>query len=638
MEVPMRERVVSPSLNEIDRLRQPLTHGELLVLDYFLANLPESWEIYIQPHLNGLRPDFVLLHPVSGIAVFEVKDWDLDAMEYFVEMKAKTGPKLMARRDVKSFLIERQNPVTKIDLYKEEIYALYCPRLPSGQGFGAITAGIIFPFASDEAVSKLLAPLQHHYGHHEYPSLYPIVGRETLNDTGKWTLKKRILPSINRVDDRMSPETAADLRHWLVEPDFSAEQRRPLMADLSQAQRKLVTTRTTTGFRRIKGAAGSGKTFVLAGRAAVLAAEGKDVLVITFNITLINYIMDMAVRFAQSGQVRRQIVALNFHAWCKRVSESSGHYGDYDELWKEDNVGGVLKSKLAAATKQWLLDLSEDEKWDAILVDEGQDFELDWWITLRQALRPDGEAMLCADRAQNIYEVPSWTEDEMKGAGFRGEWGTLEHSFRLSPALCKLANQFIDQFFPGIDAQRPEPREGEFEFKTILKWWHVPAESAAQYCIQALMETVEESDPPISYADLTCIVENETIGLEVVRLLLNNGVSAIHTFGKGDSPVEKYYDGQRKKQAFFKGDARVKVTTLHSFKGWESKTLVVHIGHGKSEAALALAYAGITRLKRDDLGCYLTVVCSAPELVEYGKTWPEFREIKPVLANAHADN
>lgn len=632
MKATMRERVVSPPLDQIDKLRQPLTHGERLVLDYFLANLPESWEIYIQPHLNGLRPDFVLLHPESGIAVFEVKDWDLNAMEYFVEMKAKTGPKLMARRDGKTFLIERQNPVPKIDLYKEEIFALYCPRLPSGQGFGAITAGIIFPFAPDEAVNQLLAPIQQYYGHHVYPSLYPIVGRDTLNDKGKWALKKKILPSLNRVDDRMSLETAADLRHWLVEPDFSAEQRRPLMADLSPAQRRLVTTRTATGYRRIRGAAGSGKTFVLAGRSATLAAEGKDVLVITFNITLINYIMDMAVRFAQSGRVRRQIVALNFHAWCKRVSEASGHYGDYEALWKEDNVGEVLKSKLAVATNQWLRDLSDDEKWDAILVDEGQDIELDWWITLRQALRTDGEAMLCADKAQNIYEVPSWTEEEMKGAGFRGEWGTLEHSFRLSPALCKLAKQFIAQFFPGIDAQHPEPREGEFEFKTILKWWQVPSASVAHYCIQALMDTVAESAPPISYADLTCIVENESIGFEVVNLLRNQGISSIHTFGKGDSPIERYYDGQRKKQAFFKGDARVKVTTLHSFKGWESKSLVVHIGHGKSEAALALAYAGITRLKRDDLGCYLTVVCSAPELLEYGKKWPVFQELTSVLS------
>jgi len=32
-------------------------------------------------------------------------------------------------------------------------------------------------------------------------------------------------------------------------------------------------------------------------------------------------------------------------------------------------------------------------------------------------------------------------------------------------------------------------------------------------------------------------------------------------------------------------------------------------------------YAAITRLKQDDGGCFLTVVCSAPQLREFGETW-----------------
>ena len=621
----MDKRVVSPPLDEIERLRPPLTHGERLVLDYFLANLPQGWEIYIQPHLNGLRPDFVLLHPENGIAVYEVKDWNLGSMEYFVENNTKTGPKLMARKDSKTFLIERQNPVPKIDLYKEEIYALYCPRLPSGNGFGTIVSGIIFPFAPVEEVKKLLTPFQIYYGHYEHSSLYPIVGSDTLNDNREWTFKKKVLPSVYRLDERMSPEVAADLRHWLVEPDFAAEQRRPLIADLSPQQRTLVTTRTATGYRRIKGAAGSGKTFVLAGRSAMLAAEGKQVLVITFNITLINYILDLAVRFKQSGKVRNQIVALNFHAWCKRVANATGHYGDYESLWQDGDVDNVLKTQMASEVKQWLRDFSEEEKWDAILVDEGQDIELGWWKTLMDALKSNGEAMLCADDAQNIYEVKPWTDDPLNGAGFKGgNWKrlNLEKSFRLSPALCALARQFITRYLSRSNAQMPESQNSEFEFKTVLKWWQIPEDSVARCCLQALMDMISESEPPLAYADLTCIVENESIGLDVVKLLKARGVSAIHTFGQGDSSIKKYYDGQRKKQAFFKGDARVKITTLHSFKGWESKALVVHIGNAKSDSALALAYVGITRLKRDDFGCYMTVVCAAPELAEFGKKWP----------------
>ena len=74
-------RVISPPPSQLDSLPTPLTEGERQVLRLFDNALPESWEIYVQPFLNGLRPDFVLLNPAVGIAVFEVKDWSIGAYE-----------------------------------------------------------------------------------------------------------------------------------------------------------------------------------------------------------------------------------------------------------------------------------------------------------------------------------------------------------------------------------------------------------------------------------------------------------------------------------------------------------------------------------------------------------------------------
>jgi hypothetical protein len=47
-----------------------------------------------------------------------------------------------------------------VNLYKKEIFDLYCPRLPTKNGWGAITAGVIFPFASTDRVKALLAPFR----------------------------------------------------------------------------------------------------------------------------------------------------------------------------------------------------------------------------------------------------------------------------------------------------------------------------------------------------------------------------------------------------------------------------------------------------------------------------------------------
>lgn len=110
----MNHRVIYPPLSEHYQLRQLLTAGEEMVLHLFNQHLPAGWEIYVQPHLNGLRPDLVLLNPNCGIAVFEVKDWDLGAMRYFTKKDQWGHTALFAERDGTEF--QTDNPVSKVNL------------------------------------------------------------------------------------------------------------------------------------------------------------------------------------------------------------------------------------------------------------------------------------------------------------------------------------------------------------------------------------------------------------------------------------------------------------------------------------------------------------------------------------------
>ena len=83
--VSMQQRIIDPPKDQWHRLPTALTSGENKVYNLFDARLPLEWEMYIQPHLNGLRPDLVLLNPYAGIAVFEIKDWSLNTLEYSIE-------------------------------------------------------------------------------------------------------------------------------------------------------------------------------------------------------------------------------------------------------------------------------------------------------------------------------------------------------------------------------------------------------------------------------------------------------------------------------------------------------------------------------------------------------------------------
>lgn len=397
------DRRIEPSRDSLDRLLTPLTDGERKVFELFDRKLSIEWEIYVQPHLNGLRPDFVLLHPHVGVAVFEVKDWDLAAIQYYA--KSDEGRKvLMARdRNGKHFSREADNPINKILLYKQELFDLYCPRLNDHAGNGglaAITAGLVFPRSPVDEVKRLLAQFQNE-DMQKWPRYHPIVGSEALA-TGDISA---VFPEFDRSSSKvMREETADDLRGWLNEPFSAREQRKPL--DLDARQRDLATTRTATGYRRIKGPAGSGKSVVLAARASELAAEGKHVLVVSYNITLLNYLRDLAVRHVARRQVvRRQIDFLNFHRWCKRICLDTGHEADYKRLWRNTSNDGDSDTVLDESLAQLVHTIYSNErsgasptKYDAILVDEGQDYRPLWWETLRLALKHGGEMVLVADK------------------------------------------------------------------------------------------------------------------------------------------------------------------------------------------------------------------------------------------------
>src|SRR5205085_2595466 len=119
--------------------------------------------------------------------------------------------------------------------------------------------------------------------------------------------------------------------------------------------------------------------------------------------------------------------------------------GEYRQLWSLDEDGEdeapteLLDTALAKATAVWLDDLADSDRYDAIFVDEGQDFREEWWKALMKALTPDGEMLICADRAQNIYGVAqSWLDKPTVGTRLANP-KEFKISYRMPGSLCRLA-------------------------------------------------------------------------------------------------------------------------------------------------------------------------------------------------------
>ncbi|MBL6458336.1 UvrD-helicase domain-containing protein [Belnapia sp. T6] len=614
-------RRVSPPVEEFPKLRQPLTAGERTVFEMFDRHLPVEWEIYVQPHMNGLRPDFVLLNPKVGIGVFEIKDWDLDAMRYSVEKDDDGMPALVARRDGKRFSLQRENPVLKVNLYKDSIYKLYCPRLEQNDGFAAITAGVIFPYADTRRVKGLMRYFLSNEEAEEYAKYHPISGMTEVRSSNV----RAVFPEAFRSRSRLMTEALAeDLRGWLVEPDFAKIQREPLILDPNQ--KNLVATWPASGYRRIKGPAGSGKSVVLAARAAHRADQGKSVLIVTFNITLWHYLRDLVVRGLKESQSINLIQFDHFHSFCRRVCDDAGFTNRYQHICSKyaSDKNHLLRVAIPRLAEE-ALETGEVEKFDTIMVDEGQDYEPRWWNILRKALKKEGgEMLLVADATQDVYGTgKAWTEEAMHNLGFRsGPWAQLKTSYRL-PAIAKsYARDFARRFLPPLTADLPDEEQADLALENCrLRWVQCPEEEGVEACVRELLLLMRQTGTKaLANADITYLTDDTKLGEEVISTLSNRNIRTVSTFNQ--SVMER----RREKMGFYMGDARIKATTLHSFKGWEARLLVVYVSEFRTEESKALIYAALTRLKRSPDGSWLTVVCAAPELAEFGRTWPDHHE------------
>jgi hypothetical protein len=137
-------------------------------------------------------------------------------------------------------------------------------------------------------------------------------------------------------------------------------------------------------------------------------------------------------------------------------------------------------------------------------------------------------------------------------------------------------------------------------------------------CLRAVADLTRADSAAVSWADITLLVGGHRFGLQCVEALKALGVAVAHVFGL------THKEKKGRKVGFWMGDARMKAATVHSFKGWESRAMVVHLGRARTPAHRAAAYVALSRLRRSEKGSFLAVVCSAPELEAYGRTWPAF--------------
>ncbi|NJM12942.1 MAG: AAA family ATPase [Synechococcaceae cyanobacterium SM1_2_3] len=167
------------------------------------------------------------------------------------------------------------------------------------------------------------------------------------------------------------------------------------------------------GHRIVYGVAGSGKTVLLIARARLLADQRPDLraLILCFNVSLAAYLRDSLQRYGN-------ITVHHFDGWAKR--NGIARWNDEDN----DILGQRLLAHLEAGA-------GEAETYDAVLIDEAQDFVPTWFQCARAAMKEpdDGDLIIVGDGSQGLYHQRrdiSW-----KKLGIKAQGRTLHRDFAL---------------------------------------------------------------------------------------------------------------------------------------------------------------------------------------------------------------
>ena len=575
--------------------RDPRTEGEEYLLNVFkTSRIFDGWQIFEQPHINSMKPDFVLLNPKKGIIIVEVKDWNLESKKYI------NGGYVLGD-DGREY---RANPISQVEWYKSCILKMDWEGTQElvknyNNYYGYIETVVFFYEADRKEVEEFC------YGSDEEGvdwSFYDLDMEESCNSKKRYTkiwtkedteciknnyfkYKDRYPYALrNKKESKFNKNN--ELEHLVEEisafmqcSDYHEERRNPMVLDSEQNK---VAELKKNAIRRWKGVAGSGKSLILAEKATRALKEGSNVLLLTYNITLRHYLRDLcSVQFGTDSKNDRRKLKENlhithFHGFLKEL------FAYYEIEICEEKKKTSHKEKIDF-TSIWIKVLNEFMeknsylcKYDYILIDEGQDFQGEWILFLKQFFSKKGEILIVYDEAQDIYGHGVWIEDpkQIKNIGFKGQVGKLRYSRRMPKEIINKIELLRKKL--NIDEEEiliPKENYEEINFLSKISWINEENES-----LEKKMEDIgEEFDKLIrngsKIEDITILTTNENTGIKIVKYFNERGIEVSHVY---DMDGTKDIDKRRQEKFKFQGGTgRLKVCSFQSYKGWQTPNVIL---------------------------------------------------------------
>ncbi|HEY3295648.1 MAG TPA: 3'-5' exonuclease [bacterium] len=403
--------------------------------------------------VGSKHPDFIVYGQYLGLLIIEVKDWTLR------QIKEANPDKFLV--DLSGNIQKCDSPLTQarkayrelMDKVKKYPSLLHPDGNHKGQprfpiGYCAVFSEITRDAAVKAGITEALPPLQCLFADE--------ISFDPTEKSQQQAFIQRLKPSFNiTVQFKGEPLEQKDLkilRHAIF-PEVRINDVRTTGAPSASVDlrtldydQERVAKSIGSGHRILKGVAGSGKTLVVAARAKYLKQCHPDwrILLVCYNTSLSKYLRKLVEVTGGLSDVSN-IDVFHFTGLVKSVvnTDLRRAWDEPFDKW-EERITGYLEevSSLGLASAH-----TDDDRnigrYDAILIDEGQDFTVGMVRSLVSLLNEETDSLLfCYDPSQNVFgrETPRWKDAGLKVQGKRPI--ELNTSYRSTSEIIDLASKF----------------------------------------------------------------------------------------------------------------------------------------------------------------------------------------------------
>lgn len=429
-----------------------MTQGERRTAERLEQKLDDDYLVWYDVPVGPkhAHPDFVVLHPRRGLLILEVKDWRLET----IRKASKQTWEILAQGIPKSV----PSPVEQARHYAHQVVdALSRDRqLINADGklafpwsYGVVLTHITrrqfdsaeLNFAIDPhrviCSDEMTAAVEAEDFQSRLWSMFPTLMRGVLS-----------LPQMDRVRWILFPEVRVGSEQiGLFSVDDEAGETLPDIMRVMDLQQEQLARSLGEGHRVIHGVAGSGKTMILSYRAEYLAkasANAKPILVLCYNQPLA--VKLDAVMTAKG--LAAKVHVRNFHKWCRQQLIAFGQVlpPQGPEMF-DQMVSGVIRG----------VDRGQipSGQYQAVLIDEGHDFEAAWLKLAAQMVDPATNSLLLLyDDAQSIYQRRRAQQFSFKSLGIQAQGRTtiLRINYRNTRQILHTASMVAEDLLRAEDS------------------------------------------------------------------------------------------------------------------------------------------------------------------------------------------